>query len=236
LTFLINVNSNVREIEKSLKAYAFKQIPFAQAQAVTALARRIVPAEQENERKKLDRPKPFTQNAMGVVGAKKGSPTAIVYMKDITAHYLEPYQFGGRNVLNSKALLKPIGAVKDLDEFGNLPRSFLRKLKGRSDIFIGPVKTKSGIVNGVWQRAEGEHGTKPATQTRVSKTGRVIVRKVAAYVPSRSDRRLRLLVEFTDAHPIRQRLDWFGVAEKVVAKHFNEEMGRALAKAIASAR
>jgi hypothetical protein len=233
MTFLINVKSNVRKVEQQINAFAFKQLPFAEAQAVTALARRIVPAEQENERKKLDRPKPFTQNAMGVVGAKKGSPTAIVYMKDITAHYLEPYQFGGRNVLNSKALLKPIDAVKDLDEFGNLPRNFLRKLKGRSDILIGPVKTKFGITNGVWQRSVSDEA-KSVPVARVGKDGRVRMGKTRKGLNQTGH--LKLLVKFTEAHPVKQHLDWFGVAEKVVAKHFNEEMGRALAKAIASAR
>jgi hypothetical protein len=48
--------------------------------------------------------------------------------------------------------------------------------------------------------------------------------------------RLLLLVKFEDAHPARQHLDWFGVASRTVARTFNREMGKALAKAIASAR
>jgi hypothetical protein len=236
MPFTINVSSNIGEISKKLNAFATKQLPFAQAQAVTALAKRVALAEQENERKVLDRPRPFTLNAIGVRPARKSDPTATVYMKDRTARYLEPYQFGGRNVLNSQVLLKPIDSVIDLDKYGNLPRNYLRRLKERSDIFVGVVKTKTGPVNGVWQRAEGEFGTKPVKQVRVLKSGKVVVTTRKAYVPSRADRRLRLLIKFTGAHEVRQHLDWFGVAERTVAKHFNEEMGRALARALATAK
>jgi hypothetical protein len=223
---LLNVHSNLKEVEKKLSAFALRQVPFATSQALTALANRIVPAEQANEQRVLDRPKPFTQNAIGVVRANTKRMTATVFMKDITARYLEPYEFGGRNRLNSRALLKPIDAVKDLDQYGNLPRNWLAKMRGRADIFIGTVKTKTGEINGVWQRtvAPGD-----AVKVRREKNGRT--RKNLNTSGS-----LKLLVRFTEAHDVKQHLDWFGVARRIVDKDFSREFGRALAKAMATAR
>lgn len=234
--FEINIKAQIAKFEKNVSAAAFKQIPFATAQALTALARQAAKAEKDNEAKVLDRPKPFTEGAIRVAGASPRRQSATVFMQDTTARYLEPYEFGGTNVLNSRAVLTPIGEVADskLDQYGNLPRNFLKNLRGRSDIYIGPIKTKRGVINGVWQRAAGASGK--ATRTRITRKGKLVT-KVAGYVPdSRSDRRLKLLLKFTDAHPVRQHLGWFVVAKRTVDRGFNREMGKALAKALATAR
>lgn len=228
MTIAFNVQTNIRAFEKKLSAFAYKQLPFATAQALTELGQLVVSAEQANEKKVLDRPRPFTTGAIGVRKANKARMEATVFVKDITAAYLEPYQFGGTNKLNSKALLKPVEAVKDLDEFGNLPRNFLRKLKGRADIFVGVVQTRSGPVNGVWQRDMSVDLELPLT-TRGGK-----VRQAKHRLNTSG--RLILLVKFTDAHPAKQYLDWFGVAQRTIAKNFNRAMGKALARAIASAK
>lgn len=229
--FTLNVRSNLKAIEKNLSAFAYKQMPFATATALTALAKLVVSAEQTNERQVLDRPKPFTLNAIGSTQATKARLEATVYMKDATARYLEPYQFGGTNVLNSKALLLPIAAVKDLDQFGNLPRNFIKKMQGRSDVFVGPVKTPRGIVSGVWQRTVDAGGAVSVTRTKggILKVGRT--RKGL-----NTSGRLVLLVKFEAAHQVRQKLDWFGVAQRTIAKNFNREFGRAMAHAIATAK
>jgi hypothetical protein len=234
MTIAFNVKTNLKAFEKQLSVIAKKQIPFAAAQALTAIAKEVVAEEQRNERDVLDRPKPFTVNAIGVRRATKASLKATVYMRDIAASYLDSYEFGGKNKLNSKALLKPVGAKADLDQYGNLSRNYLKKLLSRSDVFVGPVRTKTGIVNGVWMRAGVEDGY--ATQTTVTKRGKVVVRKVPAYVSSRDGRQLKLMIKFEDAHDVTQHLDWFALAQRVVAKTFNREMVKALADAIATAR
>lgn len=228
----IDIRSNVKALSKKLDAFAYKQLPFAQAIALTALAKKVQAAEQTNEERVLDRPRPFTKGAISVMRADKRSQTATVFMKDITARYLEPYEFGGKNVLDGKALLKPIDAVKDLDQFGNLPRNFLKRLKGRSDIFIGKIKTKSGMVDGVWQRTVDQGAAVPVA--RVGRDGKVRMGKTRK--STNTSGHLKLLVKFTDAHQVRQHLGWFEVAKRVVNREFNREMGKALAKAIATAR
>lgn len=233
MTFDLNIKTNIDAFTRNLSALAYKQLPFATAQACTALAREVSQAEQDSEKRTLDRPKPFTTNAVRVIAARKERMTATVYMMDLTAKYLEPYQFGGTNVLNSKALLKPIAAMGDLDQYGNLPRNFTKKLKGRQDIFVGSVKTKNGMVNGIWQRT-AEPGAKHVAVARIDKNGRVRVGKTSKGINTSG--RLKLLVKFDNAHPARQFLDWFGVARRTVDKQFNRQFGSALAKAIASAK
>lgn len=225
---MINVYSNIDAFSRSLNAIARQQLPFATAQALTQLAREVVPQEQAAERINLDRPRPFTQDAVRALGASKTMPIARVVMMDRAAGYLEPYEFGGFNVLNGRALLKPIGQA--LDQYGNIPDRTLAKLKGRADVFIGPVKTKDGVINGVWQRSVAA-GTRVKV-TSVTKAGKVRVRKTAKAVNSSGH--LKLLIRFTDAHVVRQKIHWFDTAKGLVDRRFNAVFGAALAKAIAS--
>ena len=232
----LNFQSNIDQFSRHMSKVAFQQIPFATAQALNALAVLAKAAEVVNETKVLDRPRPFTTGSIRITKATKKSQEAVVWMMDIAANYLRPYQFGGTNVLNSKALLKPIAAASSLDQYGNLPRNFLRSMRGRSDIFIGTVQTSRGPVDGVWQRATDAGAAKPTRQTVNAKTGKVIVRKVAGFTPMHKGRKLRLLIKFADPHPVRQNLDWFGVAQRTVTRAFNREFGKAMAKAVATAR
>ena len=220
----ISVHSNLKEITRKLTRFAHQQVPFATAQALTATAKAVQSAEDANLKKVLDNPTPFTLRSIGVKGASKSNQTAIVFMRDIAAAYLAPYEFGGLNKLNGQALLKPIDVR--VNQYGNLPRSKLKSLKGRKDVFIGSITfKKSGkTISGVWQR--------PTVGTRRSghrgSTGNTHVIEGA-----RSG--LKLLIRFTDAHEVTQHLAYMSVAKQTVAKSFNREFGRALSRAIATA-
>lgn len=205
--FEISVHSNVKAISKSLSAMAYKQLPFATATALTMIAKEVQAAEKANIQRTFKHPKPFTVNAVGVKGATKSSLEARVFIRPIAAKYLEPYEKGGVHVLPGRSLLNP----KDikLNQYGQLSRGTLARLKGRSDIFIGPIKTKDGDVNGVWQRVKATKGN-----------------------PSR----LRLLIRFGDALPVDKRLEYFQRANALVKQRFNPVFGAAMARAIASAR
>jgi hypothetical protein len=206
--FVIDIRADVKRMERTLSALAYKQMPFATAQGLTELAKIVQAGEQEAMTSVFDRPTPFTLKSVGVRAARKDNLQALVYVKDIAAAYLEPYETGGTNKLNSKALLKPVAAP--LNQYGNLSKSKLAQLKAKGNTFIGKVKGKGGeIINGVWQRTPAAKG-KPAG--------------------------MKLLIRFTDAHPIKQRLDYRPRAEQLVRTNFNRVMGKALGKAIATAR
>ena len=78
-----------------------KQIPFATAQALTSVARKIEAAENAFKRH-LENPTPFTVNSVKSFGARKGNLRAKVFVMDTAASYLEPFEFGGQHKLNSR--------------------------------------------------------------------------------------------------------------------------------------
>lgn len=223
----ISIRSDIKRLEKSLNDLAYKQLPFASATAMTALAKQVKQAEVQNMSKVLDNPTPFTLRSVGVKPARKDTQEALVYVKDIAAEYLLPYEFGGLNKLNSKALLKPI--EQSVNKYGNLPRNLLARLKSRSDVFIGAVtfKKTGQTVNGVWQRNPVSRGTRRAGGYGT---------KGAHSVIDGAQSTLKLLIRFTDAHPVTQHLGWRTLAQTIVRTRSNAEMGRALAKAIRTAR
>lgn len=203
----ISVRFDVKALNKQLDALASKQLPFAAAQAINVVAKKLQAAEQENMRKVLDKPTPFTLNSVSVKLANKTSQTAMVFVKDIAAAYLLPYEEGGQNKLNSRALIKPVG--QKVNQYGNLPRTTVKRLASKKNVFVGKVKTSVGEVDGVWQRTKAVRGRKAG---------------------------LKLLVKFQDAHEARQRLGYQDLARKIVGASFKRELGAALARAVASAK
>ena len=223
--FDISVRANVKEITKSLSALAYKQVAFATAQALTALAKEVQADEIQNIAATFKKPKPFTQKSVGVRGARKDALEATVFVRPIAAKYLSPYEDGGSHVLSGRALFNPKN-IK-LDQYGQLPRKVLDRLKARKDVFIGPVKTKSGIVNGVWQRAYFR--PKGAQRGRSHQGGEV---KRGANTTGH----LKLLIRFGDSLTVNKRLNYRSRAKALVDRRFNAVFGEAMAKALASAR
>jgi hypothetical protein len=222
--FEISIASNLKQVQKSLGAFANQQLPFATATALTALAKRVKEEEVKNLAATFKNPSPFTLRSVRSTAARKDSPVATVFVMDKAAEYLDPYEAGGVHKLPGRALLNPKDIA--LNQYGQLPRRTLAALKARSDIFIGKVKTKRGIVNGVWQRsaATAVVTNKRTGKTRISKKG------------VNATGKLKLLIRFGDALPVRQRLNYQARAKQVIDREFNREFGKAMARAIASAR
>ena len=211
----LSVRSNLKQVTAHLNRAARTQVPYATRVALTEIARHVQNEERSAMERFLQDPTPFTVRSVGSKAATKLAPTAKVFMQDRAAWYLEPYEFGGVNKLNSKALLKPIDLA--VNQYGNIPRGMLKRLKSRKDVFVGKVKTKSGrVIDGVWQRPLPPKGRRSKL---ANTTGR-----------------LKLLIEFSGAHPVHQKLHWLDTAKHVIAKTFRVEFDRAMTKALASAR
>lgn len=221
----ISVRADVRQLQRSLEDFARRQLPFAKAQALNALARKhVVPGQRELLKRKLKDPTPFTLNAIGVKAATKADPTVVIFVKDITAAYLEPFEFSGMHKLIGKGVTWLNPKHIQLNAYGNIPSGTLRRLKARGDVFIGQVKTKAGWVNGIWQRPKIVRGQRRAG--RYAKKGNL----------PEATGQLVLLVRFGDAIPVRQHLGWFANAERIIRREFKPELERALARALATAR
>ena len=204
----IDLGSDFKRVTKSLSALADKQIPFAMATALNAIGAAAKEGERKAITSEFPTATPFTINSVAQKKARKNDYETTIFVKDIAAAYLEPYLDGGVHHLNSHALLNPKNI--NLNQYGNIPRNRLSSLRGQSTVFIGAIKSKKGgTINGVWRR--------------LGKAGK-------------NGQRLQLLIRFGDALSVRQRLPWGETAKRIVQTTFDKEFGKALGKALATAR
>lgn len=224
----VDLKVDMKAFRREMRATVGRQLPFATAQALTATAGRAGLGWQAEIAEKFDRPTPFTVKSVAVIGARKSNLTATVFVKDIAAQYLMPYVDGGRHFLGRKAaILAPKNTT--LNAYGNLPRSRIATLKGRRDIYIGPIRTRSGeLVNGVWQRL----ATGKSAGPRIKGAARPARHSTTPGSPAR----LKLLIRFSDPLEVRTRLDFYGRAERAVDAFLVAEFDKALKKALETAR
>lgn len=197
-----------------------KQIPFATAQAMTTVVREIAAAQKVALGRKLESPTPFTVNAVGSSGARKNNLRAKVYVRDIAAEYLEPFEFGGEHKLNSQALLNPKN-IK-LNKYGNMPRNKLSQMKARPNVFVGEVNG----VNAVWQRRKPKKSKKKRAKRSANGTRR----------PKQKQRSPKLLVRFGDALPVTPVLDYMDRSRTMAEALMPAALSKAVAEAIRTAK
>ncbi|HHE4905800.1 hypothetical protein CYG68_19120 [Morganella morganii] len=213
--------ANLTDLSNQLRTLR-KQIPFATAQAMTAVVRKIEDAQKVAMQRNLDNPTPFTVKSVRSKGARKTDLKAKVFVMNTAAAYLEPFETGGVHKLNGSALLNP----KDikLNKYGNLPRNKLSSLKSKENTFIGDI----GGVNGVWQRKKAKKGKKGRKRLQRSPNG------------TRRDRKKqpmpKLLIRFGDALPVEPVLGYQDRAMKMTQALLPQEINRAIAEAIRTAR
>ncbi|WP_175867874.1 hypothetical protein [Burkholderia diffusa] len=223
--FKISVADDIAKIRKSLTDLEKRQLPFATANALTALAKNAQAAEKEAMPEVFDRPTPFTVNSVAVRGARKSNLEARVFIKDIAAAYLEPFEFGGNHKLlgSGRTWLNPKDKTQ-LNQYGNFSKTALKRLQARPDIFIGNIKTSSGeTIGGVWRRPPSARVTKVK-----GKRGSVVQGSPRGH--------LKLLVRFGDARPVKQLLEFGERAFEVVNDTFEREFEVAMNQAIATAK
>ncbi|MPW16919.1 hypothetical protein GCT13_08240 [Paraburkholderia sp. CNPSo 3157] len=215
----------MKRLTKSLNDLEKHQLPFATAKALTAVAKNAQAAEKEAMPEVFDRPTPFTVNSVAVKGARKSDLEARVFIKDIAAAYLEPFEFGGNHKLLSsgRTWLNPKDKTL-LNQYGNFSKTALKRLQARPDIFIGNIKTSSGeTIGGVWRRPPSARVTKVR-----GKRGSVVQGSPRGH--------LKLLVRFGDARPVRQHMEFGERAFEVVDATFEREFDTAMREAIATAK
>lgn len=212
--------ADLKDLSNQLKSLS-KQIPFAAATALTSVARKIQAAEKKGLSRKLENPTPFTVNAVGSTAARRDTLTARVFVKDVAASYLEPFEFGGVHKLNGRALLNPKN-IK-LNKYGNLTRNKLAQLKAKPNVFIGDIDG----VNGVWQRKKGNGGKGKKRRKRSANGTRREPKKRP--MP-------KLLIRFGDALPVQPTLGYFARAEAMAGGLLQSELNVAIKAAMESAR
>ncbi|MEQ4674072.1 hypothetical protein ABN063_05860 [Providencia vermicola] len=210
--------ANLKDLTNQLRTIR-KQIPFATAQALTSTVRKIENAQKVALQRNLENPTPFTVKSIKSRGARKSDLRAKVFVMNIAAEYLTPFEEGGIHKLNGSALLNPKN-IK-LNKYGNLPRNKLSSLKVKDNTFIGELNG----VNGVFQRKKGRKGKK---RLKRSPNG------------TRRDRQKqpapKLLIRFGDALPVQPVLGYQDRAQRMAQALLPEEINRALGEAMRSAK
>ncbi|WP_404462230.1 hypothetical protein [Providencia rettgeri] len=213
--------ANLTDLANQLRTIR-KQIPFATAQALTSTVRKIENAQKVALQRNLESPTPFTVKSIKSRGARKSDLRAKVFVMNIAAEYLTPFEEGGIHKLNGSALLNPKN-IK-LNKYGNLPRNKLSSLKAKDNTFIGDV----GGANGVWQRKKVKKGKKGRKRIQRSPNG------------TRKDRKKqpmpKLLIQFGDALPVKPVLGYQDRAMKMAQALLPQEIKRAIAEAMRTAR
>ena len=210
--------ASLKDLSRQLKQLQ-KQIPFATAQAMTSVVRDIAAAQKVALGRKLQSPTPFTVNSVGAAGARKNNLRAKVFVRDVAAEYLEPFEFGGDHKLNSQALLNPKN-IK-LNKYGNMPRNKLSQLKAKPNVFVGEVNG----VDAVWQRRKPKKAKKKRARRSANGTRR----------PKRKQRAPKLLVRFGDALPVTPTLDYMNRSRSMAAGLMPGALSRAIEDAIRTA-
>lgn len=211
--------ATIRDLSRQLTQLQ-KQIPFATAQAMTSVVRDIAAAQKVALGRKLESPTLFTVNSVGSVGARKNNLRAKVFVRDVAAEYLEPFEFGGEHKLNSQALLNPKN-IK-LNKYGNMPRNKLSQLKAKPNVFVGEVNG----VDAVWQRRKPIKAKKKRAKRLANGTRR----------PKRKQRTPKLLVRFGDALPVTPVLGYMDRSRAMAEALMPGALSRAIADAIRTAR
>lgn len=225
--FTIGIKADLKPLHRAMIDLGAKQVPFAMSLALNTLAKGVAADQAELIDETFKTPTPFTEKAYRIEVASKAKPVARVAAKDIQASYLEPYVVGGKRSLGTKrGMLAPRGVA--LNQYGNLTKGTLNRLKGKPGVFVGPVTSrKTGkTINGVWQRppsgrrADGGRGTKGNTQGKVGgvRTG------------------LKLLIQFEDTTPVPKRLPFEQRARAYLKRHAVDAFTDAMRRAQATAR
>jgi hypothetical protein len=220
----ISIQADTRRIKAVLGDLAHHQLPFAISVAINDLASQVQRGESALIQQTFKSPRPFTVKSVQRTLATKTLPVAMISIRPEVAKYLQPYETGGLHVLPGKALLDPVDIR--LDQYGQLPQQAMARLKARRDIYIGPIKTRSGaVISGVWQRVA------------LSKKGNARRKRVhGSTLYNAAQGALKLLIRFGNAVEVKTHLGFYDRAATIVKAGLPAAFEAAMQRALKSAK
>lgn len=259
------VQIDTKSLEQDLDDVQRKQLPFATSLAINRTAQRVKAAEEAEVKRVFDRPTSRTTRGLFMQSGSKAKPEARVFLKDNqagsgtpAAKFLLPQiEAGGRDQKRFEVALKAVGILKagwyvvpgagaEIDAYGNIKASQIRHILSyfrAAEMVAGSTQNMTPekiakLKNGTKRRRGFEYVVaQPAYQRTIGadRTGHLapgIYRKTffgfgAALQP---------VFIFVRSVRYRQRLDFHGVAERVIAKHIRSEFAEAMAAALRTAR
>lgn len=146
---MIDISSNIEEVERVLSDKGRNQLPFALSQSLNDTTDAVRDRWASLIASELDRPTPFTKRGLFNRRSSKVRLVATVGVKDIQAGYLEFQARGGRRRPDGRAILVPVNAR--LNRYGNMSRGAVKRLLAQPTVFSGRVKN----VPGIYRRIRG---------------------------------------------------------------------------------
>lgn len=242
----IEATTTVQELSRAMRSLSDKQLPFALALAATKVGQKVQRAIQAAVRNDLDNPTRTTTSSLFLKSATKAKPEASVWFKDrwfagVPADaYMRPAVYGGQRkhkrfekALIGRGLMKSgqyaIPRPDVLDSHGNVKGSqIMRILSG-----LGAAETMAGYTaNASNSRRSRAKNNKRFFVAKIGNAEGVWERKQSAFGSG-----VKLWFLFVDSAPqYEQKLDFFGIAERVVNENYADEFKSALDYAIETAR
>jgi hypothetical protein len=157
---------NLEQIQRQFAGLG-SDLPKAIAAGINKTAEKLITAEKDLMRDKLDRPTPFTLNSLASYPASPNhrNPSALVFVKPIAAAYLQDVVFGGvygDEPDTPEGGLHP-GKIR-LNRYGNIPnkKGGLEAMAKKQNQFVGRIKTRRGQeIYGLFERYPYKRKPKP---------------------------------------------------------------------------
>jgi len=229
-------------LKRTLSNLEQRQMPFALALAQTRTAKLVETAEVEEMARVFDRPTRFTLNSVFVRPAKKGGPGAVVWVKDYASKADAPIRWllpevdggdrqakrsekllGARGILSSGRFLMP-GSGMALDGHGNISRGVMQK-----------------ILSGLGAQGDRYANSTDSRRSRSNRKRFFVLGKGSKAIgiaqrTGKGSAGLRIMLAFAARPTYKHRLDFYGVADRVVRENLLEQTHQALAEAVLKAK
>ncbi len=257
-TVRIEIGSNIAQIREAFRDMP-KQIPFAISYAVNKTAQAVKQAEQSEMRRVFDKPTPWTMNALELKPAlaKYADTYAIVKFKGRPGHYLEPHVFGGGRALKAfEKSLQAVGAMPSgtyavipqraswaarIDQYGNLASGLIGQLLS----YFQASELSGGHTSNMTKKGRDKLGR------FVREDGLTKISGVVYFISNGQGRTRHLhpgiwakkgthgsniapVLLFVRHVSYKPRFDFFGVAERTVAKELPNNARMAIIHAMAT--
>jgi len=150
MTVSIDIKTNAKELEKKLGMFQKKHMPEIVSDSINEVGVKSVNAMRAQLLKKLDKPTKFTYTGVKLFKAKARDLSALVFIPDIQAKYLEKQFEGGLRLPEKNKIPVPVDKAK-INAFGNIKGKRTGLIKKNTE-FMGNVKG----IDGVWRRVGGK--------------------------------------------------------------------------------
>jgi hypothetical protein len=238
----LSVNMDTSGLEKTLRDWELRQLPFATASALTATAKRVQVATVAEMRKVFDRPTPFTLNSTVVRPATKSKMFAELILKNANQKgappsvWLEPNIEGGvrqakrtETMLRSKGFLPSgmfyvPGLGADLNRYGNISAGQLIKVMSALQ-----AMPEQGYLANKSERLSARVNANAGTYFVGKPAGGYLPLGVYQRMP---DGKLKSILVFVKTPHYHKILPFYELAREVFGSNFQAEFNKALRNAL----